>query len=169
MPASRNGRPTHGAPKSARTLAAITADRIRTVDTGASGPFVIGTFAKFWCLPRVEPAGGICASEPEVARDPECDCREAEAPLQGRFQGPALRGGAHPAGGLVVSALPAQLSRHRGAVSGARLGGRPRHPEPLGAGLRAPDRAPAASLPQTPLRLGAHRRDIREGPRPVAV
>src|SRR5215216_6447157 len=27
----------------------------------------------------------------EAAHDPECDCREAEAPLQGRFQGTGLR------------------------------------------------------------------------------
>ena len=37
--------------------------------------------------------------------DPECDCREAEASVQGRLQGPALRGVADPAGGLLVSAL----------------------------------------------------------------
>src|SRR3954463_8075074 len=72
--------------------------------------------AKFWRLPRVEHAGAICASEPEVADDPERPCREAEAPIQGRFQGPALRSDADPAGGLVVSALSAQLPRHRGAV-----------------------------------------------------
>ena len=57
----------------------------------------VGTFerqqlrsAKFWRLPRVEHAGGICASEPEVADDPERPCREAEASVQGRFQRPAL-------------------------------------------------------------------------------
>src|SRR4051794_12860182 len=75
--------------------------------------------------------------------DSECDCREAEAPLQGRLQGPALRGVADPAGGLVVSALSAQLPGHRGAVSGARPGSGPQHSEPLGSGLRAADRAPA--------------------------
>src|SRR3954469_19698867 len=85
--------------------------------------------------------------------DPECDCREAEAPLQGRLQGPPLRGVADPAGGLVVSALSAQLPRHRGAVSGARLGGRPLHPEPLGPGLRAAARAPVARLSQAALWL----------------
>src|SRR3954453_22821578 len=68
-----------------------------------------GRVAKFLHLPRVEPAGGICASEPEVADDPERPCREAEAPVEGRFQGPALRGSADPAGRLVVPALPAQL------------------------------------------------------------
>src|SRR3954453_24187905 len=35
-----------------------------------------GVSQSFWRLPRVEPAGGICASEPEVADDPERDCRE---------------------------------------------------------------------------------------------
>src|SRR3954466_9677358 len=88
--------------------------------------------AKFWRLPRVEPAGAICASEPEVADDPERDCREAEAPVEGRFQGPALRGSADPAGRLLVPALPAQLSRHRGVVPGARPRGGPLPPEPLG-------------------------------------
>src|SRR3954462_3672691 len=65
--------------------------------------------AKFWRLPRVEHAGGICASEPEVADDPERPCREAEAPLEGRFQRPPLRGHADPAGRLLVPALSAQL------------------------------------------------------------
>jgi len=35
----------------------------------------IGGSASDERLPRVEPAGGICASEPEVADDPERDCR----------------------------------------------------------------------------------------------
>jgi hypothetical protein len=56
--------------------------------------------AKFWRLPRVEHAGGICASEPEVAHDPERPCREAEAPIQRRFQGPPFRSDADPAGRL---------------------------------------------------------------------
>src|SRR3954465_11916911 len=116
-----------------------------------------GRVAKFWRLPRVEPAGGICASEPEVADDPERDCREAEAPIEGRFQGPPLRGDTDRAGRLVVPALPAQLSRHRGVVPGARLGGRPLAPEPVGAGLRAPDREETARLPQATLRVGSHR------------
>src|SRR3954454_3775125 len=42
-----------------------------------------GAVAKFWRLRLVEPAGGLCASEPEVPHDPERDCREAEAPVQG--------------------------------------------------------------------------------------
>src|SRR4051794_25847171 len=60
----------------------------------------------FWRLPSVEPAGGICASEPEAADDPERDCREAEAPIEGRFQGPPLRGDTDRAGRLVVPAYP---------------------------------------------------------------
>src|SRR3954454_24366748 len=91
-----------------------------------------GAVAKFWRLPRVEHAGGICTSEPEVADGPERPRREAEAPVEGRFQGPALRSDPDPASRLVVPALSAQLSRHRGAVSGARLGGRPLYPEPVG-------------------------------------
>src|SRR3954453_15694508 len=90
-----------------------------------------------------EHAGRMGASEPEVAHDPERPGREAEAPVEGRFQGPALRGHADPAGRLVVLPLSAQLSRHRGAVPGAGPGGRPLHPEPLGSGLRSADRAPA--------------------------
>src|SRR3954467_7235538 len=89
----------------------------------ASLAFTPGVSQSFWRLPCVEPAGGICASEPEVADDPERDCREAEAPIEGRFQGPPLRGDTDRAGRLVVPALPAQLSRHRGVVPGARLGG----------------------------------------------
>src|SRR4029453_13020984 len=99
----------------------------------------------------------MSTSEPEVARDPERDCREAEAPVEGRFQGPALRGGADPTGRLLVPPLSAQLSRHRRAVSGPRLGGRPLPPEPVVACLRAPDRTSAAGLPQTPLRLNPGR------------
>src|SRR4051795_889301 len=89
-------RPTNGRPS--------------TVNSTVSS--VPGAVAKFWRLPRVEHAGAICASEPEVARDPERPCREAEAPVEGRFQGPALRGNADPAGRLLVFALPAQLPRH---------------------------------------------------------
>src|SRR3954451_14439585 len=129
----------------------------------------VGVSQSFWRLPRVEPAGGICASEPEVAHDPERPCREAEAPVEGRFQGPALRGSADPAGRLLVPALPAQLSRHRGVVPGARPCGGPLHPEPLGVGLRAPDREEAAGLPQAPLRFNPGRRDVHQGPRPVAL
>src|SRR5829696_2158076 len=67
-----------------------------------------GRVAKFWRLPRVGHAGGICASAPEVAHDPERPCREAEAPVEGRLQGPALRGDADPASRLLVPALPTQ-------------------------------------------------------------
>ena len=48
-------------------------------------------------------------------------------------------------------------------------GGRPLHPEPLGSGLCAADRTPAAGIPQTPLRLDPGRQDIHQGPGPVAV
>src|SRR3954447_23851876 len=68
-----------------------------------------GAVAKFWRLPRVEPAGGISASEPEVADDPERPCREVEASGQRRLQGPPLRSDADPAGRLVVPALSVQL------------------------------------------------------------
>jgi hypothetical protein len=51
---------------------------------------LIGPVAKFWRLRLVEQAGGIGASELEVAHGPERPCREAQAPGQGRFQGPAL-------------------------------------------------------------------------------
>src|SRR3954471_21978090 len=116
-----------------------------------------GVSQSFWRLPRVEPAGGIGASEPEVADDPERDCGEAEAPLEGRLQGPPLRSNPDPAGRLVVPALPAQLSRHRGAVPRARSGGGPLHPQSLGAGLRAPDREETARLPQAALRFNPRR------------
>src|SRR4051812_13176262 len=106
----------------------------------------------------------FAASIPEVAHDPERPCREAEAPVEGRFQGPPFRSDADPAGRLLVPALSAELPWHRGAVPGARPGGRPLHLEPLGAGLRAPDRAPAADLPQAPLRLNPDRRDIHQNP-----
>src|SRR3954465_7313066 len=112
-----------------------------------------GRVAKFWRLPRVEPAGGICASEPEVAHDLERDCREAEAPVEGRLQRPPLRGDADPAGGLVVPELPAQLSRHRGAVSGARSGGGSLPPDPVVPGLCPAHRKETAAVPQATLRL----------------
>src|SRR5215212_6441653 len=64
------------------------------------------------------------------------------------------------AGRLVVPPLSAELPRHRGAVPGARPGGGSLHPEPLGAGLRAADRASAAALPQTSLWLDPDRRNV---------
>src|SRR3954451_14970059 len=69
---------------------------IRSRVSGGTTP--AGAVAKFWRLPRVEHAGAICASEPEVADDPDHPCREAEAPVDGRFQGPPLRSDADPAG-----------------------------------------------------------------------
>src|SRR3954468_15972987 len=125
--------------------------------------------AKFWRLPCVEHAGGICASEPEVADAPERRCQEAEAPVEGRFQGSALRGIADPAGRLLVPALPAQLPRHRGTVPRARSGGGPLHAEPLGSGLRAADRAPAANLPQATLRVTPQLRRLMASTYPVAL
>src|SRR4051812_46690223 len=62
-----------------------------------------------------------------------------------------------------------RATRPRGAVPRARPRGRSLHPEPLGAGLRAPDRAPAARLPQTALRLNPGRRNLHQDPRPVAL
>ena len=41
--------------------------------------------------------------------------------------------------------------------------------EPLGPGLRAPDREETAGLSQAPLRLNPGRRDIHQDPRPVAL
>src|SRR4051794_39976059 len=114
----------------------------------------------FGVYPALSMRAAYAPPTSEVAHGPERPCREAEAPGQGRLQGPALRADADPAGGLVVPPLPAQLSRHRGAVLGARPGGRPRHPEPLGAGLRAPDREETADLPQAPLRLDPGRRNV---------
>src|SRR3954451_12523694 len=50
-----------------------------------------------------------------------------------------------------------ELFRERGLeVDHATLN----HPEPLGAGLRAPDRVPAADLPQATLRVDPRRRDL---------
>src|SRR4051794_27128558 len=130
----------------------ITTTACRSAPCGATAA-APGVSQSFWRLPRVEPAGGIGASEPEVADDPERDCRETEAPVEGRFQGPALRGSADPAGRLVVPPLPAQLSRHRGAVPGARSGGGSLHPEPLGPGLCPTHREETAAVPQATLRL----------------
>src|SRR5689334_19210191 len=92
-----------------------------------------------------------------AAYDPECDCRAAEASVQGRLQGPPLPGPADPASRLLVPALFAELPRHRGAVPGARLAGRSLHPEPLGPGLRTAARASTAVLSQAALRVDSHR------------
>src|SRR4051794_8586871 len=81
--------------------------RLRPCLLGQAG--FSGRVAKFLRLPRVEPADGICASEPEVADDPERPCREAEAAVEGRFQRPPLRGHADPAGRLLVPALSPEL------------------------------------------------------------
>lgn len=47
----------------------------------------------------------------ERSHDFECHCRQAEAPIKGQLQRSAFRGMAHHAGGGLVSALSAQLSR----------------------------------------------------------
>src|SRR5215212_5644820 len=78
---------------------------------GKSRTTLEGAVAKFLAFRLVEHVGRIGASEPEVADDPERPCREAEAPVEGRFQGPPLRGNADPASRLLVSALPTQLPR----------------------------------------------------------
>src|SRR3954454_10236745 len=52
-------------------------------------------------------AVNLVASNRSDPHDHECDCRKAEASIQGRLQGPTLRGVADRAGGLVVSALSA--------------------------------------------------------------
>src|SRR3954468_20057647 len=46
---------------------ALVARNVRSFHSGAAA----GVSQSFWRLPRVEPAGAICASEPEVADDPE--------------------------------------------------------------------------------------------------
>ena len=78
----------------------------------------------------------LAASALDPAHDPVRHRREIEAAGQDRLQGPALRRDTHRAGGLLVSALPAELPRHRGAVPGAWRRGRSQHPEPLGSGKR---------------------------------
>src|SRR4051812_41833725 len=62
-------------------------------------------------------AVAFAASTSAVVHDLERPCRAAGAPGQGRLQGLALRGGADPAGRLLVPALHAQLSRHAGALA----------------------------------------------------
>src|SRR4051794_14578401 len=88
------------------------ADPVALIKRGAAdvlaGPCG-GAVAKFWRSRPVRHVSRLCPSEPEVADDPERPCREAEASVQGRFQGSALRGIADPAGRLMVSALSAQL------------------------------------------------------------
>src|SRR3954454_14163153 len=52
-------------------------------------------------------AVNLVASNRSDPHDHECDCRKAEASIQGRLQGPTLRGVADRAGCLLVSALSA--------------------------------------------------------------
>ncbi len=45
----------------------------------------------------------------DVARDPECPCRAAEVPIQGRLQGPSLRGDTDPVSRLLVMCVNQDL------------------------------------------------------------
>src|SRR5215218_6989955 len=51
-----------------------------------------GRVAKFVVHGPLGMSADFATSIPEVAHDPERPCREAEAPVEGRFQGSALRG-----------------------------------------------------------------------------
>ena len=100
-------------------------------------------------------AGQRAAPSSEPAHDPQRACPQAEARSSRRLPGPALRGCADRAGGLLVPTLRAELSRHRGDAPGAWAYGRSLHDQPVGARLRARHRAPPAPVSQTALRLGA--------------
>src|SRR4051794_40138256 len=89
--------------------------------TTAEGPKA-GACRKFLALTARRVWRPTLPSVVGAARDPECDCREAKASVEGRLPGSALRGAADSAGRLLVSALSAQLSGHRGAIPGERLG-----------------------------------------------
>src|SRR3954463_1106399 len=65
--------------------------------------------AKFWRLRLIEDVGGMSTPELEVAHDPERPCREAEAPVEGRFQGRPLRSDPDPTSRLLVPALSPEL------------------------------------------------------------
>src|SRR4051794_21826292 len=75
---------------------------ILTASTRACRKFLALTARQAWRSALPSGSGGL--------HDPECDCRQAEASIQGRLQGPPLRGIADRAGRLLVSALSAQLS-----------------------------------------------------------
>lgn len=59
------------------------------------------------------------------------------------------------AGGVIVSALPAQLSRHRGDAPGTRSGGGPLLDQPLAARLRASGGEATAPVPSATLGIGS--------------
>src|SRR6185295_15011608 len=66
----------------------------------------MGVSQSFGVYPTLSLRAAYAPPNRRWADDPERDCREAEAPVEGRFQGPALRGDTDPAGRLVVPALP---------------------------------------------------------------
>src|SRR5215211_6424963 len=59
-----------------------------------------GLSQSFGVYPALSMRAAYAPPLSEAAHDPECDCREAEAPGQGRLQGPTLRSDAHLTGGL---------------------------------------------------------------------
>src|SRR5215212_10084467 len=95
----------HGSPPRLMALQLILSpNRRESLPTGSAGVRITsrhfgGPVAKFCVHGSLGLSADVAASGSEAAHDPECDCREAEASLQGRFQGPALRGSADPACG----------------------------------------------------------------------
>src|SRR3954453_15719131 len=71
-----------------------------------------GLSQSFGVYPALSMRAAYAPPLSESAHDPERPCREAEAPVEGRFQGPPLRSDPDPAGRLLVSALSPELSRH---------------------------------------------------------
>ena len=136
------------------------------IETGAMTPWLVhaGLRRGLSQTSGVDGSSGMAASlvaeNRDNLHDPECDCRAAEASVQGRLQGPPLRAS------LILQAVswylryPLSYRDIEELFRGARPGGGPRHPEPLGPGLRAADRAPVAGVPQAALRVNSHRRDL---------
>src|SRR3954453_23185524 len=79
-----------------------------------------GACRKFLALTARRAWWSTHRSEPERPRDPECDCREAKASIQGRLQGPAFRGVADSAGRLLYLRCP--LGDQRNPSCGLRQG-----------------------------------------------
>src|SRR4051794_18729357 len=95
-----------------------------------------------------------------AARDPEYDCREAKASVEGRLQGPPRRGVADPAGRLLLRYPLSyrdieELFLERGLAADHSTLNR-------WVLAYAADRASAAGLPQAALRVDSHRRDIHQ-------
>src|SRR4051794_22715685 len=67
------------------------------------------------CSRVVRHTRSACRSAPEPPHDPERPRPQAEETGPWRLQGPALRGDAHCAGGLLVSPVRPELPRHRRA------------------------------------------------------